>query len=257
MFNRENMFPLNPVMDVAVFNKLQDFVFIPYTEALDSFISQVAPYFQIPVSFKETSDRDTPILIINKTEGLWFSELFQELIIIFASFDENEVSAAREKFHSLTDENERHMTNYDAAEAKSIIYKLFQQTMYLSGLIDEVNQRVKIPAYRYRTRIGMTLSYAPSLPLQSLTSIICDRFEVSHETDLKLVENFCVFYWNLKVIESDDRFDDLLKDYIQKATPLLRRKNKSTESSLLLDDIGEFIDFVLSDDFSEDLLDNF
>lgn len=243
-------------MDIAVFNKLQDFVFKPYVDALDMFITEVAPYFQIPVAFKETTGKEHPVLIIDKDSGVWFSEIFQQLVIIFASFDESEVSEAREKFHTLIDTADHHMVHYDESESKSIIHKLFQQTMYLNALIDEINQRVKVPAYRYRTRSGMTLSYAPSLPLQSLTSIICDRFEISNDHDLKMVENFCVFYWNLKIIEADDRFDTLLKAYIVKATPKLHSRRPASDESLLFDDIGEFIDFVLSDDFSEDLLDD-
>jgi len=231
-------------MDIAVFNKLQELVFASYSEALDLFITEIAPYYFIDFSYKSLPEQDHPELIIDKKDFEWFSELFQELIILGASLSDFEIHRAKENFFRLIDSHETGMKHYDADEAKSIIHKIFMQSMYLNGFIDEINSQIKIPNYRYRVKNGMVLSYSPSLPLQSLSSIICEKFKVYNEYDIKIVDNFCVFYWNLRAVESEQKQIELLEKYIQSAT--LRLKSKIEN---LLEDIGDYIEFVMSDDF--------
>ncbi len=235
---------MNPVMDIAVFNKLQELVFASYGEALDLFITEIAPYYFIDFSYKSLPEQDHPELIIDRKEFEWFSELFQELIVLGASLSDFEIHRAKDNFFRLIDTHETGMKHYDSDEAKSIIHKIFMQSMYLNGFIDEINSQIKIPSYRYRTKNGMVLNYSPSLPLQSLSSIICEKFKIYNEYDIKIVDNFCVFYWNLRAVQSELKQIELLEKYIQSATVKLK-----TETVNLLEDIGDYIEFVMSDDF--------
>lgn len=240
-------FPLNPIMDVAVFNKLQELVFAPYLESLDLFIVEIAPYYNISFSYKSAEDRDHPELIIDAAEFDWFSELFQQLIVLGASLNEAEIRTAKDNFFRLIDEHKTGMSHYDAAEAKSIIYKHFQQSMYLNGFIDEINDHIKIPNYRYRIKNGTVLGYSPSLPLQSLTSIICDKFNIASEIDVKLMENFCIFFWNLRIVESDEKQQSIFQDYIRKA-----EKKLKNPKPFLFEEVAEYINFILDDDPESD-----
>lgn len=245
-------FPLNPVMDIAIFNVLQKMELRKYDAVRDDFIVDIASYYDIKIVYKEDHHSDNPILNIEKNSMYWLCNVFNALIIIHASFDLEEISTARKQFHELMSNPEFQMTAHEEDEAKSIVYKIFDHCIESHHLYDYNSYHIKFPAFRIRTQEGLVLSYAPSLPLNSLITLICERFNVTIESDHLLVENFCIFYWNLKILKNSSYTDPILQSYIARAIPLFKLDESNTTRETILQEVIKFIETVTSGGFTNE-----
>ncbi|MCA0444882.1 MAG: hypothetical protein LCH54_01500 [Bacteroidetes bacterium] len=232
--------PLNPTMEQGLIVKLQETHFQTYIRALQDFVLQIAPYYRIdlPAQTEDESAIDT-----DSAEYFWISEVFQTLVIIGASLSDEQINEIRLYHEKLVKGNTYTMPGYDGNEAILILNKIFYQVMYETGFIDEINFRIRIPSFRYRMKIGLNLSYAPSFPLHAFTLQLCGESGIKNENSFRLLENFAIFYWNLFHVDQalkpglTGRYRKKLEQILKKSEPDLPSKEILDFIQLTMDDL--------------------
>lgn len=232
--------PLNPTMEQGLIMRLQENHFQTYLGALHSFVTQISPYYR----FQLTTDGDQePGLLPDSAEYFWIAEVFQTLVIIGASLSEEQIKEIRLYHAKLVKGNTYKMAGYDGNETVLILNKIFYQIMYENGFIDEINFRIRIPSFRYRMKIGLNLSYAPSFPLHAFTLQLCGESGIKSENTFRQLENFAIFYWNLYHVDPvlkpglTDRYRKKLERIFKKSEPVLPAKELLDFIQLTMNDL--------------------
>lgn len=231
--------PLNPTMEQGLIMRLQENHFQNYVEALQAFIIQIAPYYRFQLT---AEDDKKPALLPDSPDYFWVAEVFQTLVIIGASLGEEQISEIRLAHAKLVKGSTYKMPGYDGNETVLILNKIFYQIMYENGFIDEINFRIRIPSFRYRMKIGLNLSYAPSFPLHAFTLQLCGESGIKSETTFRQLENFAIFYWNLYHVDPALKAG-MTERYRKKLERILKKTEPDLPASALLD----FIQLTMND----------
>lgn len=202
--------PLNPTADAAVLNRLQDDHFRIYLDGFHEFTRQLLPL--AGVSF--TADPDLgPPLPAHDEWSLLVSDLFQALVTEGSALDAETKSVANGAINTYL--SQVPLPSDTGAEARTLVQRIFYQVMSMQGLVDDVNFRLAVPAYRYRMKNGRILEYAPSFPLYAFSRQLSVDYGVTDSRSRILIDHFCIFLWNLAQVESSLR-SPLSEPYLTK-----------------------------------------
>ncbi len=228
--------PHSPTMEQGLIVRLQDRHAGAYLDALSSFIEGAVPYyFQDKPSLPFPSDSES---------FHFFSDLFQAMVVIGASRSEEQILEASDLVLGMTGPEGREMPDYAPEEARLILNRLFYQAMYEFAFIDELNFKIRIPSFRYRMKNGQTLAYTPSFPLYAFSLQLCEEAGVTREVTRRLIENFCIFYWNLHLANPEVK-EAQTSRYRRKLEQELKKLEPGAPGTDLLDFIQTTMNDVL------------
>lgn len=204
--------PLNPTADAALLNRLQDDHFRVYLDGLHEFTRMVLPL--AGVSFNADPDSGPPLPAHDEWSFL-VSDLFQALVTEGAALDGETKRAANEEIVSCL--SQVPVFSVAMADASASVQRIFYQVMTMQGLVDDVNFRLAVPAYRYRMKNGRILQYAPSFPLFAFSRQLSVDYGVTDSRSRSLIDHFCIFLWNLAQVDPPLR-SPLSDPYLTKLT---------------------------------------
>lgn len=238
--------PINPHMEHALLYKLQDIHFQLYLETYYVFLEQLLPYYRHPVKFIEDPVLKKAIPVIADEQNIWFSEIFQLLVISGSDLTAEIIIDAKKEVVEIIETTNLWLPTYDQTESLFLINKQFDHVMYQQGWVDEINLKLMFPKFRHRMKNGLNLAYCPSFPLHAFANSLTDKAKIHTPLAQRSLNAFIIFYWNFMQSGLIASGSTLVDQYLKKAIPLFNQRERVEHAedifSFVQESILELID---------------